>query len=85
MCITGWLTIALASRVWTCHIGCPPKEPTLNHPEGFDAQAAHPEAAPAPADLRAVLKPLEGLRDYVKGLMLANVKSWESGNAETTR
>jgi predicted ATPase with chaperone activity len=42
-------------------------------------------AGPAPADLRAVLKALEGLRDHVKGLMLANVKSWESGNAETTR
>jgi hypothetical protein len=39
----------------------------------------------APADLRAVLKALEGLRDHVKGLMLANVKSWESGSAETTR
>jgi len=42
-------------------------------------------ARPAPADLRAVLKALEGLRDHVKALMLANVKSWESGNAETSR
>jgi hypothetical protein len=39
----------------------------------------------APADLRAVLRALEGLRDHVKSLMLANTKSWESGSAETTR
>jgi predicted ATPase with chaperone activity len=40
--------------------------------------------SPTPADLRAVLRALEGLRDHVKGLLLANVKSWETGNAETT-
>jgi len=40
---------------------------------------------PTPGDLRAVLRALEGLRDHVKRLMLANVKSWESGGAETTR
>ena len=40
---------------------------------------------PTPGDLRALLRALEGLRDHVKGLMLANVKSWESGSAETTR
>jgi hypothetical protein len=36
---------------------------------------------PTPENLRAVLRALEGLRDHVKGLMLANVKSWESGGA----
>ena len=41
--------------------------------------------SPTPADLRAVLRALEGLRDHVNGLLLANVKSWETGNAETTR
>jgi hypothetical protein len=40
---------------------------------------------PTSADLRAILRALEGLRDHVKGLMLANTKSWESGSAETTR
>jgi hypothetical protein len=40
---------------------------------------------PTPGDLQAVLRALEGLRDHVKGLMLANVKSWESGGAETPR
>lgn len=40
---------------------------------------------PTPGDLRALLRALEGLRDHVKGLLLANVKSWESGSAETTR
>jgi predicted DNA binding CopG/RHH family protein len=42
-------------------------------------------AGPTTADLRALLRALEGLRDHVKGLMLANAKSWESGGAETTR
>jgi predicted ATPase with chaperone activity len=42
-------------------------------------------AGPTTADLRAVLRALEGLRDHVKSLMLANTKSWESGSAETTR
>jgi hypothetical protein len=40
---------------------------------------------PAPADLRAVIGAMEGLRDYVKRLMLANVQSWESGHAEADR
>jgi hypothetical protein len=38
---------------------------------------------PTPADLRAVLRALEGLRGQVKGLMLANVKSWESGRNDS--
>jgi hypothetical protein len=36
---------------------------------------------PAPSDLRAVLRALEGLRDHVKALMLANTKSWEGDHA----
>jgi hypothetical protein len=42
-------------------------------------------AGPTPADLRSVLRALEGLRDHVKSLMVANTKSWESGSAEATR
>ncbi|MFL6603484.1 MAG: plasmid mobilization relaxosome protein MobC [Steroidobacteraceae bacterium] len=34
---------------------------------------------PTPVELRAILRALEGLRDHVKALMLANAKSWESG------
>jgi hypothetical protein len=37
---------------------------------------------PSAADLRAVLRALEGLRDHVKALLLANTASWESGRAE---
>jgi hypothetical protein len=33
-------------------------------------------------DLRAILKVCEGLRDYVKGLLTANIKSWGQGYAE---
>jgi len=42
-------------------------------------------SGPSPADLRALLRALEGLRDHVKGLMLANTASWESGRAEANR
>lgn len=40
---------------------------------------------PSTADLRAVLRALEGLRDHVKALMVANTASWESGRAEADR
>jgi hypothetical protein len=40
---------------------------------------------PSSEDLRAVLRALVGLRDHVKGLMLANTESWETGNAEARR
>ena len=33
-------------------------------------------------DLKAILKVCEGLRDYVKGLLTANIKSWGQGYAE---
>jgi hypothetical protein len=33
-------------------------------------------------DLRAILRALEGLRDHVKALMLANVRAWEGHNDE---
>lgn len=37
------------------------------------------------ADLRAVLRALEALRSHVKGLVLANTASWESGSVEARR
>jgi hypothetical protein len=37
---------------------------------------------PAREDLRAILKVCEALRDHVKGLIRANVNSWEVGHAE---
>lgn len=40
---------------------------------------------PSTADLRAILRALEGLRDHVKALVRANVQSWESGRAEADR
>jgi hypothetical protein len=42
-------------------------------------------SGPSSADLRALLQALEGLRDHVKALMLANSASWESGHAEAAR
>ncbi len=33
-------------------------------------------------DLRAILRVCEGLRDHVKGLLAANLKSWEQGYAD---
>ena len=35
-------------------------------------------------DLRAILKVCEGLRDHVRNLLTANLKSWEQGHAERT-
>lgn len=40
---------------------------------------------PSASDLRAILRALEGLRDHVKALFRANVRSWESGRAEADR
>ena len=37
---------------------------------------------PTREDLRAILRVCEGLRDHVKGLLSANIKSWEQGYAE---
>lgn len=37
---------------------------------------------PSAADLRALLRALEALRDYVKALVRANAESWENGNDE---
>jgi Bacterial mobilisation protein (MobC) len=42
-------------------------------------------SGPSPADLRALLRALEGLRDHVKALMLTNTASWESGHAQASR
>lgn len=40
---------------------------------------------PAREDLRAILKVCEALRDNVKGLIRANVNTWEIGHVETER
>ena len=37
---------------------------------------------PSREDLRAILRVCEGLRDHVKRLLSANIKSWEQGYAE---
>jgi hypothetical protein len=38
---------------------------------------------PTRDDLRAMLKVSEGLRDHVRGLIEANIKSWRAGYADT--
>lgn len=38
--------------------------------------------SPGRDDLRAILRVCEGLRDHVKGLLAANLKSWEQGYAD---
>ncbi len=38
---------------------------------------------PSREDLRAILRVCEGLRDHVKKLLSANIKSWEQGYAES--
>lgn len=43
------------------------------------ASVAHPE------ELRTMLRLCEGLRDHVKGLLKANLRSWEVGYAEKDR
>ncbi len=40
---------------------------------------------PQQEDLRAIFRLCQGLRDYVKSLLKANVASWEIGNAEEDR
>jgi hypothetical protein len=40
-------------------------------------------AAPGRDDLRSILRVCEGLRDHVKALIKANLRSWESGHADT--
>jgi hypothetical protein len=39
-------------------------------------------SGPSREDLKAILRVCEGLRDHVKGLLSANIKSWEQGYAE---
>jgi hypothetical protein len=39
-------------------------------------------SGPGRDDLRALLKVCEGLRDHVKGLLVANVRSWAKGYGE---
>ncbi|MEJ0038940.1 MAG: hypothetical protein WDO68_23220 [Gammaproteobacteria bacterium] len=42
-------------------------------------------SGPSVGDMRAILRALEGLRDHVKALMLANVRAWESRHDEAGR
>jgi hypothetical protein len=52
------------------------------------ARAAHQNgmvSGPSPADMRAILRALEALRDHVKALMLANARAWEGEDAEAGR
>ena len=37
--------------------------------------------SPGPDDLKAMLRICEALRDHLKGLLVANLKSWEHGSA----
>jgi hypothetical protein len=46
------------------------------------ANAGDRVVGPAREDLRAILKVCEALRDNVKGLIRANVNTWEIGHAE---
>jgi Bacterial mobilisation protein (MobC) len=39
-------------------------------------------AGPGREDLRAMLRICEGLRDHVRGLVAANLRSWERGHAD---
>jgi predicted DNA binding CopG/RHH family protein len=39
-------------------------------------------AGPGRDDLRAILRVCEGLRDHVKGLLAANLRSWDRGHAD---
>jgi hypothetical protein len=41
-------------------------------------------SGPSRDDLRAILKVCEGLRDHVRNLLAANLKSWEQGHGELT-
>ena len=44
--------------------------------------SGEPASGPRREDLRAILRVCEGLRDHVKELLSANIKSWEQGYAE---
>lgn len=47
------------------------------------AQQTGTVGGPSVADMRAILRALEGLRDHVKSLMLANVRAWEGDHGKT--
>jgi hypothetical protein len=40
-------------------------------------------SGPGREDLRSILRICEALRDHVKGLLSANIKSWEQGHADS--
>lgn len=56
----------------------------LNQMARLANQTGH-VSGPNAADLRALLRALEGLRDYIKSLVRTNKASWETDHAETNR
>jgi hypothetical protein len=46
------------------------------------AQQSGTASGPSAGDMRAILRALEGLRDHVKALMLANARTWEGKHDE---
>ena len=47
------------------------------------ANRGGPVTGPDRDDLRAILRACEGVRDHVRALLTANLRSWEQGYAET--
>jgi hypothetical protein len=47
------------------------------------ASSGGPAAGPTPEHLRLMLRICEGMREHVKGLIRANIVSWEVGHAKT--
>ena len=46
------------------------------------ANRSQPVTGPGRDDLRAILRACEGVRDHVRALLIANLRSWEQGYAE---
>jgi hypothetical protein len=46
------------------------------------AQQSGTAGGPSAGDMRAILRALEGLRDHIKALMLANARTWEGKHDE---
>ncbi|OYV42638.1 MAG: hypothetical protein B7X10_06580, partial [Burkholderiales bacterium 21-58-4] len=46
------------------------------------ANRGGPVTGPGRDDLRAILRACEGVRDHVRALLTANLRSWEQGYAE---
>jgi hypothetical protein len=55
----------------------------LNQIARVTNQSGRP-AGPGSQELQALLRACTALRDHIKGLIRANIESWESGHAETS-